>query len=73
MCKSSFNVVLNSHKTVILGVTSIMPNLNGVLFNTEDHFGVQVEHGEICDITITYQDTFDYFDVEDYKFLDHTL
>ena len=67
MCKSSFNVVIKSQKTIILGVTSIMPNLNGVLFNTEDRLGVQVEHKEVCDITITYDEPTE----DNYRVLDH--
>lgn len=52
MSKSSFTVSykLPRHpRTVVLGVTSIMPNLNGYLFNTEDGEGHQIEHYELVD------------------------
>lgn len=47
MVKSSFTVsyrfVNSSKRVVILGVTSIVPNLNGVLFRTENGEDHQVE------------------------------
>ena len=46
MAKSSFTVFIGVHGmncTAIYGVTSIMPNLNGFLFNTEDGHDVQID------------------------------
>ena len=50
--KNSFTVFIGDHTektTVITGVTSIMPNLNGFLFNTEDGLGFQIEHHELVE------------------------
>ena len=41
--RNSFAVAYHEKKVVILGVTSIMPNLNGVLLNTENRLGYQIE------------------------------
>lgn len=41
--KTSFAVAYHEKKVVILGVTSIMPNMNGVLINTENRWGYQIE------------------------------
>lgn len=51
MSKSSFTVYYKLPRypwTIVLGVTSIMPNLNGFLFNTEDGEGHQIEHYELA-------------------------
>lgn len=49
MSKSSFGVYyhLKRKSVIVLGVTSILPNLNGVLFCTEDRQGHQVECHEM--------------------------
>ena len=47
--KTSFSVHIESKKVIILGVTSIVPNLNGLLFFTENHRNYQVESYEAQD------------------------
>ena len=49
MIKTSFTVGyrLNRQRHIILGVTSIVPNLNGVLFFTEDGKNHFVESWEL--------------------------
>ncbi len=49
MSKSSFTVgyQLRGQTHVLLGVTSIVPNLNGFLFFTEDGHNHMVEHHEL--------------------------
>ena len=52
MSKSSFAVGFQlPHKGtfVVTGVTSIVPNLNGVLLFTEDRQNVQIENYELID------------------------
>ena len=49
--KSSFAVALHGKKLVILGVTSIVPNLNGILFQTENRRGYQIESFEMSGMT----------------------
>lgn len=90
MSKGSFAVKFaygsdeNRKKFIILGVTSIMPNLNGFLFNTEDHQGFQVESHEIQDelfdhirLMSFYYDQQEvletYVDNKNYTILDHRL
>ena len=72
MCRNSFTVgfSLNGKMYVIYGVTSIFPNLNGVLFQTENRKGYQVESYEmqedlIGNMYIEYS-TDEYY--EDYEF-----
>ena len=46
MSKSSFTVYYKSAKgpfVTVLGVTSIMPNMNGILFQTENGEGHEIE------------------------------
>lgn len=50
MFKSSFTVCYTSHgnpEMCILGVTSIVPNLNGLLLFTEDGENFQIENYEM--------------------------
>lgn len=50
--KSSFAVGFQIHRKgtiVVTGVTSIVPNLNGVLLFTEDGQNVQIENYEMSD------------------------
>lgn len=56
MTKKSFTVrfnqpVENTPEVVILGVTSIVPNLNGFLFFTENSYNYQVDRSDLvkCD------------------------
>lgn len=50
MFKSSFTVGYNhcGFETVVLGVTSIVPNLNGFLLFTEDGENFQIESYELA-------------------------
>lgn len=73
--KTSFAVAYHEKKVVILGVTSIMPNLNGVLINTENRWGYQIEAHDMSDnVTLNIE----YFDPtvmelpDGYKVLDYT-
>lgn len=73
MSKKSFTVgfVCNGKIYVIYGVTSILPNLNGVLFQTENGEGYQVESFELREgflgsMYIEYSTDEDY---KDYEFL----
>ena len=74
MAKNSFDVAYHEKKVVILGVTSIFPNLNGVLFQTEDQKGYQIEDYEMTGVSLNIE----YFDPttmeipDDYEVLDHT-
>ena len=61
--RSSFEVAITSHEpgvesVIYIGVTSIMPNLMGVLLQTEDMKKcVQIDHDEVsfgCNLTIHY-------------------
>ena len=71
--KNSFTVFIGDHTNrtiVITGVTSMMPNLNGFLFNTEDREGFQIEkhelvNGGISNISFEYDYTED--DIEDLR------
>lgn len=58
MCKSSFAVAIHGKKLVILGVTSIVPNLNGVLLRTENRHDYQLDNDEMVGMTygIEYPD-----------------
>ena len=77
MIKSSFAVGyrMNRRTNVVLGVTSIVPNLNGVLMFTEDgenHFIESYQMGEaLCNMFISYED--DLADMNDigYHIIDH--
>ena len=51
MFKSSFAVAIHTSKKIILGVTSIVPNLNGVLLQTEDREGYQIDSDEMTGMT----------------------
>jgi len=55
MMKTSFGVAYHEKKVVILGVTSIMPNLNGVLFNTENRRGYQIESHDMKGVTLNIE------------------
>ena len=49
MCKASFAVgyQMNGKTQVVLGVTSIFPNLNGVLLCTENGHHIQIERDDM--------------------------
>ena len=68
--KSSFTVIIDGvhlpKMIVITGVTSIFPNLNGFLFNTEDRVGYQLEAHNLIDGGITgISFEYSYYDNED--------
>lgn len=49
--KSSFTVTYKDAQhihNIVLGVTSIMPNLNGLLLQTEDGHGIQIESWQMA-------------------------
>jgi hypothetical protein len=73
MSKMSFAVAIHNKKLVIEGVTSIVPNLNGILLQTEDRHGYQIEAHEMEDhiqLGIEYLD--DSMEIpDDYKYLDY--
>lgn len=70
--KNSFTVgfVLGGKKIVILGVTSIHPNMNGVLFTTENSIGYQVESHQMTggnilgNLYIEYSEPEDFYEYE---------
>lgn len=71
--KSSFTVMFESQTsntaTLITGVTSVVPNLNGFLFFTEDGENYQIESHELIDNGLSGI-SFEYFsdeDIEDLK------
>lgn len=53
MYSSSFGVALHGNKVVILGVCSIMPNMNGVLFQCANGVRYQYDHEQV-NMTIDY-------------------
>ena len=71
--KTSFAVAIHEKKLIIIGVTSIVPNLNGILFQTEDRRGYQLYSDEMFGMTygIEYLDYAteipDGFEVLDYS------
>lgn len=79
MIKASFAVGYQSFKgessniIVVLGVTSIVPNLNGVLFFTEDrenHFIESCDMNEVLgNMFISYEEDLDEY--KDYTIIDH--
>ena len=83
MAKSSFTVFIGSHVSdtiAIYGVTSIMANLNGFLFNTEDMQSVQLDsdsEGGLAQISFEYNYTDEELDDiktrPQYKVYDHRL
>lgn len=57
MSKRSFGVRLPQKNLIILGVTSIMPNLNGVLIQTEILESYQVESYDMpLEMYVDYDD-----------------
>lgn len=77
MIKSSFAVGyrMNRRTNVVLGVTSIVPNLNGVLMFTEDgenHFIESYHMGEVlCSMFISYEDDLADMNGTGYHIIDH--
>lgn len=71
--KSSFSVGyrLNGKTYVIMGVSSIVPNLNGILFFTEDGENVQIEQEILGNMFITYEDFAELNSVKEYTIIDH--
>lgn len=67
--KNSFTVgfVVDGMKIVIFGVTSIHPNMNGVLFNTENGVGYQVESHQMTDGNILGNMYIEYSDLADFE------
>lgn len=49
-------VAIHSMKTVILGVTSIMPNLGGLLIQTETRNSFQIELDAYLELVVDYDD-----------------
>lgn len=81
MCKASFSVgFLIPHKgktIVVMGVTSIVPNLGGVLLFTEDRRNYQIESWEMTEaclgnMFIDYVLGEDEFADMGYEVIDHT-
>lgn len=81
MCKASFSVgflIPNKGKTiVVMGVTSIVPNLGGVLLFTEDRCNYQIESWEMTEASlgnmfIDYVLGEDEFADMGYEVIDHT-
>lgn len=71
--KSSFSVGyrLNRKTYVIMGVSSIVPNLNGILFFTEDGENVQIEQETLGNMFITYEDFAELNSTKEYTIIDH--
>lgn len=74
MSKSSFDVAIHNEKVIVFGVTSIMPNLNGVLLQTEDRYGYQIDSHAMkngATLSIEYYNP-DFMEIpEDYVVKDH--
>lgn len=63
-------VAIHSKKTVILGVTSMMPNLGGLLIQTENRHDYQIEHYDMnIELVVDYDDGIPEVD-EDWKVID---
>lgn len=72
MFKTSFAVAIHREKKIILGVTSIVPNLNGILFFTENRWNYQLEDEPSNNgFNIEYDDNGEYDFPDDYKILDY--
>ncbi len=69
MIKSSFTVgfVLGEKRHIIYGVNSIYPNMNGVLFCTEDRENYQVECDSLTGGNILGNMYIEYSTPEDYE------
>ena len=81
MCKASFSVGFlippNGKTIVVMGVTSIVPNLGGVLLFTEDRRNYQIESWEMTEaclgnMFIDYVLGEDEFADIGYEVIDHT-
>ena len=76
--KGSFAVGyrMNRVTKVVLGVTSIVPNLNGVLLFVENGRHIQIEKHELVggdllpNMFISYEDREDFEDIDHYEVID---
>lgn len=66
MAKSSFSLVYEQGGIVFHGITSIMPNLNGILLQTEDRENVQLDCDELCGANFEFK----YYDFKRYTIPD---
>lgn len=79
MSKRSFAVGYRIERKnyVVLGVTSIVPNMNGILMFTEDGNNHSIEQYELCagdllpNAWISYEDADSFTDLDGYTIIDH--
>lgn len=70
MSKMKLGVAIHSMETIVLGVTSIMPNLGGILIQTENGNNLQVGNEEYyIHLVLDYDDGIPEVD-EDWKVID---
>ena len=68
--RNKLGVAIHSKKTIILGVTSMMPNLGGLLIQTENRYGYQIERYDMnIELVVDYDDGIPEVD-EDWKVID---